>query len=307
MNELAKSSPPEINLAIDRYNSLIEFTKIIMKKDVDFGIIPGSTKPTLLKPGAEKLRTFFGLEAPTVLVDKTEDWDKGFFSYNYRTDILVNGRVVASCEANCNSMEKKYHYRNLPEWNATDEDKSTAIRVEERKTKNGKPYKMYIIENRDIYDLVNTLKKMCQKRSFVGAVLLGANASEFFTQDLEDMAIVPGDYVEIEPVIQPTKVKPVETDKQIIESLGFYDDQPVKIDFEKSWPVDAKMSYKTVSQMKNRDGENYIDLPCDKLANMGNAISKSIQAHPDADQKQMDTWQMKLDAIEILLKVKNCK
>ena len=33
-----------------------------MTKDTDYGVVPGTgTKPTLLKPGAEKLPTFFGL------------------------------------------------------------------------------------------------------------------------------------------------------------------------------------------------------------------------------------------------------
>jgi hypothetical protein len=41
--------------------------------------------------------------------------------------------------------------------------------------------------NPDIADQVNTIQKMSQKRSLVGAVLLAVNASEFFTQDVEDM------------------------------------------------------------------------------------------------------------------------
>lgn len=41
--------------------------------------------------------------------------------------------------------------------------------------------------NPDIADQVNTIQKMSQKRSLVGAVLLAVNASEFFTQDIEDM------------------------------------------------------------------------------------------------------------------------
>jgi hypothetical protein len=45
------------------------------------------------------------------------------------------------------------------------------------------------IPNPDVCDLVNTIQKMAQKRAFVGATLLAVNASEFFTQDIEDLAV----------------------------------------------------------------------------------------------------------------------
>src|SRR5205085_1753732 len=43
--------------------------------------------------------------------------------------------------------------------------------------------------NPDIADQVNTIQKMAQKRALVAATLLAVNASEFFTQDLEDMYV----------------------------------------------------------------------------------------------------------------------
>jgi hypothetical protein len=47
--------------------------------------------------------------------------------------------------------------------------------------------KKYIkqINNKD-YSVINTLCKMAQKRSLVGAVLIVCGASEYFSQDLED-------------------------------------------------------------------------------------------------------------------------
>lgn len=41
---------------------------------------------------------------------------------------------------------------------------------------------------RDTFTLVNTLGKMAQKRAFVAATLVACNASDFFTQDVEDFA-----------------------------------------------------------------------------------------------------------------------
>jgi hypothetical protein len=44
--------------------------------------------------------------------------------------------------------------------------------------------------NPDIADQVNTIQKMSQKRSLVAVTLLAVNASEFFTQDVEDFNFI---------------------------------------------------------------------------------------------------------------------
>lgn len=54
---------------------------------------------------------------------------------------------------------------------------------------------LYRVPNDDIPSLVNTIIKIAQKRAYVGAVITAANASEFFTQDLEDMAKETLDHV----------------------------------------------------------------------------------------------------------------
>ena len=51
-----------MEVALARRAAIVEFTRRIMVRDQDFGEIPGTNKPTLLKPGAEKLCNFFGLE-----------------------------------------------------------------------------------------------------------------------------------------------------------------------------------------------------------------------------------------------------
>lgn len=70
-----------------------------------------------------------------------------------------------------------------------------AVRIK-RKVKSGKEMDawemasvVYRIENPDVMGLKNTIMKMAQKRSFVGAMLIATGASEFFTQDVEDMEI----------------------------------------------------------------------------------------------------------------------
>jgi len=75
---------------------------------------------------------------------------------------------------------------------------------------------VYRIPNEGIFDQINTIDKMAQKRAMVAAVLIGVNASEFFTQDLEDLQTV--DYpviIEHQPTTsvesKPTQLAPAAT------------------------------------------------------------------------------------------------
>ncbi len=177
----------------DRYNGLVKFVKSVMKKDVDFGTIPGCHKNTLLKPGAEKLCTLFGLSVRIELLDSQEDWKAGFFYFRYRASLSRGDLHVASAEGSCNSRESKYRYR----WVPTDKkpDKATADSLKAKglgrwRKISGEWKWQDRADNDDTFSVVNTLQKMAQKRALVGATLIAANASEFFTQDIEDLDII---------------------------------------------------------------------------------------------------------------------
>lgn len=180
-----------IDQMVARYNALVEATRKVLRADVDYGRVAGKgSKPTLLKPGAEKLAALFGLRPRFEILEKIEDWDAGFFYYLYRCRLYRNGEIVAEGDGSANSREKKHRWRMVPEWEVTP-DLGEPARWEARTSKGGKPYKVAIYENREPYDLVNTLQKMAQKRALVAAVLIATGASEFFTQDLEDLAYGP--------------------------------------------------------------------------------------------------------------------
>lgn len=217
-----------------RYNALVEFTKDIMKKDKDYGVIPGTgTKPTLLKPGAEKLCALFGMSPEFELIDSVKDFEKGLFYFQYRCALTRGGHTIASGIGSCNSKEKKYRYRYVYENKATEEEKASAVSVETKSGKYG-PYKVYKIENTETFDIVNTIDKMAQKRALVAAVLIGANASEFFTQDIEDLETIDGDFAEIESNPEPAK-RPAKT-----QTAHTRDDATSKEYDFKSRPYDAE-------------------------------------------------------------------
>jgi hypothetical protein len=232
----------DIKTALARYNDFKEFVSKVLVKDHDFGEIPGTKKPTLLKAGAEKLGAFFGIRPVFVLQESVNDWtgkDHGepFFFREYKCQGYRNGELIGEGIGSCNSFEKKYRYRWMNELEVPGNiDKSTlefqdgsisefsfAIQKAETSGKYGKPAeywqrfkdaiengsakqitrktkkgedmdayeiggKLYAVPNRDVADQVNTIDKMAQKRALVAMILIATNASDYFTQDMEDFA-----------------------------------------------------------------------------------------------------------------------
>ena len=99
-----------IHEAADRYNALVEFTKSVMKNGKDYGEIPGTAKPTLLKPGAEKLCTLFGFVPKFIELEGTADFTEGLIFYRYRCELYRHGELAGEGVGSCNSKEKKYRY-----------------------------------------------------------------------------------------------------------------------------------------------------------------------------------------------------
>lgn len=71
----------ELSSAIERIS---EFQKLIqerLRSGLDYGVIPGTTRKTLLKPGAEKICMLLGLRSEFEIMDATRDFESGFFQY----------------------------------------------------------------------------------------------------------------------------------------------------------------------------------------------------------------------------------
>src|SRR5215216_279154 len=208
-----------IQQAVERFNAVVEFVRTVMREGVDYGVIPGTDKHTLLKPGAEKLCTLFGLTSRFEIIRSVEDWTgethngEPFFFYLYRCQLWRGDRVIAEGDGSCNSWEQKYRYREAQR-KCPACGQTAIIRGKEEfgggwlcfRKRGGCGAKFGIddlaitsqpagrVMNENIADQVNMIQKMAIKRALICATLLAVNGSEFFTQDREEFI------VEAEPV-----------------------------------------------------------------------------------------------------------
>lgn len=99
-----------------RLKALQQFVAEVMVEglDHDYGLIPGTNKKTLLKPGAEKLCEIYGL-VPRYDTTRHEDWDKPLFVYHVTCRLYRGDRCVGEASASANSKESKYAGRWVPE------------------------------------------------------------------------------------------------------------------------------------------------------------------------------------------------
>jgi len=178
-NQGVLDAPMEVGLAQKRFRQFQNFIQSQMKEGVHYGVIPGTKKKSLYKPGAEAMLNYHGLSTKLEKTEETQiDFEKGFFHYTYKATVSTrDGRMVAVAEGSCNSMEAKYRYN----W-VYDNQLPKGIEKADCEEKNGK----YRIENNDPYTLVNTFQKMAQKRALVGAAVIACRASDIFSTDFDD-------------------------------------------------------------------------------------------------------------------------
>lgn len=127
-----------------------ELQRSVLVQGSDYMTIPGTAKPSLLKPGAERLLMVFGLGHHMDRLDLEQDDAGRNVGVTYRctvTRAMPDGSVitVSSCDGHASHEEPKW--KRAP-W--------------------------------------NTVLKMAQKRALVGAALTATATSGLFTQDVED-------------------------------------------------------------------------------------------------------------------------
>jgi hypothetical protein len=195
-------------------NLIQEVMKNVMKENVHYGLVPGcGNKPTLLKPGAEKLMMTFRLAAEyEELPGSCESDTQVLYKINCKLTHIPTGLIIGNGRGTCSSKEKKYKTRAVYSNKATDEEKAIG-KLEKRTTTNG-VVEVYIIPQ-DPWDVQNTVYKMACKRALIAAVLNATAASDIFAQDIEELpegTVIEDEQQIVKPEIkQPQKKEPVKS------------------------------------------------------------------------------------------------
>ncbi len=261
-----------IRATLNKVRAFQAAVKSLMVDGQDYGAVPGTDRPTLLKPGAEKLLSIMGLCSSFAIVDKTEDWEKGVFHYTVRCTIYApDGRKVTEGLGHCNSLEDKYRYRWVWENEVPAELDKSVLR---KKSWSG--HTKFRIPNDEIYSLVNTILKMAEKRALVNGALRVGSLSNIFTQDMEDL-------VESSKEVPEAGVRSAKVQAQYISAnqakrmfaLAGGDEKIVR-------DVLTKYQYEKTSEIRKTDYEKM----CKEIEGM---IKNQKEASPESTKKSVQT------------------
>lgn len=208
---VVKEKPTEMEIwnptaVLEQVKLIQDLMKSVMKVNEHFGIIPGTNKPTLLKPGAEKLGLTFRLE-PQYTIERIKLEDD-HIEYIVTCDLrhINTGQRWGSGVGSCSTKESKYRWRkserlcpvcNSPAIIQGKKEFGGGYVCWKKKGGCGEGFAINDVdiisqevgkkENEDIADQYNTVLKMAKKRAHVDAMLTATAASDIFTQDLEEL------------------------------------------------------------------------------------------------------------------------
>lgn len=166
-------------------NLLQEAMAATMKRDVHYGVIAGTQKPTLYKAGAEVIMALFKLSVDPEVNDLSKGEE---IRYQVKVRVMArDGSFVGSGIGECSSREEKYMWRAAVCEEEFDVTPETHRRIKFKKNRyNGSVEKIQQVRV-EPSDMANTILKMAKKRALIDAVLTATGASDIFHQDLEDL------------------------------------------------------------------------------------------------------------------------
>jgi len=194
-------------------NRIQEVMQAVMKSGTHYGKVPGcGDKPTLLKPGAEKILATFQIAVDPQIESETRTPDE----YTVRIKSVAtsaSGRYLGAAIGEASSNEEKYKWRKAiceKEFEITPEDKRRiAFKKYEGKINEVKQVRT------NVADISNTVLKIAVKRAEVAICLQVTAASDCFTQDIEDLPEeVAREVVGQRPEIKPPQSKSSQADAQ---------------------------------------------------------------------------------------------
>lgn len=203
-HEAFKISPAFIDATEHNLALLTDMVDRILVEGDDYGVLPGTKRLSLWKPGAATIAAGMGCHVEATILHREIDPDRGFVLYEHEARVYRNEDrlVVAYGQGACNNYEIKYRYRQsgrscpncsvesiIPsqfdpgyycfpkKGGCGDKFAEFDERITQQET--GR------VPNPDPLELANTILKMSEKRAGVDAVLALPGVARFFTQDME--------------------------------------------------------------------------------------------------------------------------
>lgn len=157
---------------------------------VHYGIVPGTKKPTLLQPGAEKICATFHL-APKYQVEDLSEPHNNFYRYRVACSLhtIRDGLFVGSACGESSSAEEKYQWEKAVCQEEYDQTDPTRRRIKFKKKYQSEEIEQIQQVQRNAADLSNTVLKIACKRAYVSATRSATAASDLLEVDLEEPAV----------------------------------------------------------------------------------------------------------------------
>lgn len=217
VSALGTMTDTDFNRSLDQFTLALKRVErikaAILEPGTDYDVIPGTPKPTLLQPGAQKLCFVAGLVPEFTYERIAGDGSTTTAAAHYIVKCRLHlrstdGPVVAEGLGSASTSERKHRYRHGERACPACKKVGTIIKGKEEygggwlcfakkggcgaKWPDDAPeivgQEVGDIVNPDPLDLDNTCIKMGAKRAFVAATLLATSSSGIFTQDMEDIA-----------------------------------------------------------------------------------------------------------------------
>lgn len=173
INEALKNYP-EIKDAINRVNAVNIIRDNVMQLDIHYGIVPGTKKLALRKPGIDVLCVAFQFNIDVDVTYDEIEGTGGHREYAGKGTVIhiPTGKVMGTGIGSCSTMEAKYRWRweysktEVPKafWKNRDHDLLGGKDFEPKKNSEGDWVIARRISNKDIADVYNTCGKMAEKR-----------------------------------------------------------------------------------------------------------------------------------------------
>jgi len=148
-----------------RRDMVVHTMNALMVKGTHYGIIPGTDKYSLLKPGMDMLCSTLRFVAHYSFdIKELANEHREVTAHVKMTSRASGDEIIGTGIGVCTTMEKKYRYRN--KW--------------ENKVKTQ-------VENPDLADQYNTVAKMAAKRALSMAIQTATGCTDIFASDPSDI------------------------------------------------------------------------------------------------------------------------